>query len=164
MNCHSQIWTNANLLLPVRTSWATGDSITWTKVHDLPDLRVLQSFHSREQRHGLLHLSWPRGPDAADVPAEHAADGVVPELPSQCPEEHPPPCSEIYNMAWQSPTSEKPVWCGTSGLKAGVPTRRRVNCVTTIRLRSGAQIASLQMPATTQRAQAVQTHPRCRLP
>ena len=37
MNCHSQIWTNANLLLPVRTSWAMGNSITWTKVHDLPD-------------------------------------------------------------------------------------------------------------------------------
>ncbi len=37
MNCHSQIWTNAALLEPVRHSWATGESIVWTKVHDLPD-------------------------------------------------------------------------------------------------------------------------------
>jgi hypothetical protein len=37
MNCHSQIWTNAQLLEPVRHSWATGESIQWIKVHDLPD-------------------------------------------------------------------------------------------------------------------------------
>ncbi|HUZ05453.1 MAG TPA: cytochrome c3 family protein, partial [Acidobacteriaceae bacterium] len=37
MNCHAQIWTNADLLEPVRHSWATGQSIAWTKVHDLPD-------------------------------------------------------------------------------------------------------------------------------
>src|ERR1700722_17884467 len=37
MNCHAQIWTNAHLLEPVRHSWATGESIPWIKVHDLPD-------------------------------------------------------------------------------------------------------------------------------
>jgi hypothetical protein len=37
MNCHAQIWTNAQLLEPVRASWASGQSLTWTKVHDLPD-------------------------------------------------------------------------------------------------------------------------------
>ena len=37
MNCHAQIWTNAALLQPVRTSWATGESIPWIKIHDLPD-------------------------------------------------------------------------------------------------------------------------------
>jgi hypothetical protein len=37
INCHSQIWTNAQLLEPVRQSWATGESIQWIKVHDLPD-------------------------------------------------------------------------------------------------------------------------------
>ena len=90
MNCHAQIWTNANLLLPVRTSWATGDSIPWIKVHDLPDFRLLQSRNSREQGHRLLLLSRPRGPDAADVSAEHAADGVVPELSSQSGQEPSP--------------------------------------------------------------------------
>ena len=37
INCHSQIWTNAQLLEPVRASWATGQSIPWIRVHDLPD-------------------------------------------------------------------------------------------------------------------------------
>jgi len=37
INCHAQIWTNAQLLEPVRASWATGQSLVWTKVHDLPD-------------------------------------------------------------------------------------------------------------------------------
>jgi hypothetical protein len=37
MTCHSQIWTNAAVLEPVRRSAATGTPIAWTRVHDLPD-------------------------------------------------------------------------------------------------------------------------------
>lgn len=37
MSCHSQLWTNAELLEPVRTSFRDGKSIEWTRVHDLPD-------------------------------------------------------------------------------------------------------------------------------
>ena len=37
MTCHSQIWTNSELLQPVRKSWETGESIRWNRVHDLPD-------------------------------------------------------------------------------------------------------------------------------
>ena len=37
MNCHSQIWTNAAMLAPVRQSFKSGQSIQWTRVHDLPD-------------------------------------------------------------------------------------------------------------------------------
>src|SRR5438270_12797012 len=37
MTCHSQIWSNASLTEPIRQSWATGKSIEWTRVHDLPD-------------------------------------------------------------------------------------------------------------------------------
>src|SRR5207249_5154829 len=36
-NCHAQIWTNAAMLEPVRASFRTGQSIQWTRVHDLPD-------------------------------------------------------------------------------------------------------------------------------
>ncbi len=46
-------------------------------------LRILQSRDSREQGPGLFDLSWTRRPDAADVSAEHAANGMVFELPSQ---------------------------------------------------------------------------------
>jgi hypothetical protein len=37
MNCHSQIFANSPFLAPVRESFRTGDSIPWTRVHDLPD-------------------------------------------------------------------------------------------------------------------------------
>jgi hypothetical protein len=37
MNCHSQIWTNAPMLEPVRESFRSGKSLQWVRVHDLPD-------------------------------------------------------------------------------------------------------------------------------
>jgi hypothetical protein len=37
MTCHSQIWTNAQLLEPVRASFATGVPLKWQNVYTLPD-------------------------------------------------------------------------------------------------------------------------------
>ncbi|HEX4153839.1 MAG TPA: cytochrome c3 family protein [Steroidobacteraceae bacterium] len=37
MTCHSQIWTKAALLAPVRESLITGIPIVWRRVTDLPD-------------------------------------------------------------------------------------------------------------------------------
>ena len=37
MSCHSQLWTNADALAPVRESLATGTPIHWNRVYDLPD-------------------------------------------------------------------------------------------------------------------------------
>ena len=37
MTCHSQVWTQAAMLEPVRESWRTGQSLEWVRVHDLPD-------------------------------------------------------------------------------------------------------------------------------
>ena len=37
MNCHSQIWTNAPILEPVRASFRENKPLHWTRVHDLPD-------------------------------------------------------------------------------------------------------------------------------
>jgi hypothetical protein len=37
MNCHSQIWSTSPTLEPVRASFRTNQSISWTRVHDLPD-------------------------------------------------------------------------------------------------------------------------------
>ena len=37
MNCHRQIWTNAEMLAPVRASYATNKPIVWSRVHRLPD-------------------------------------------------------------------------------------------------------------------------------
>jgi hypothetical protein len=37
MTCHSQLWTNAEMLAPVRESLAGGTPIAWRKVNRLPD-------------------------------------------------------------------------------------------------------------------------------
>ena len=37
MTCHSQIWTNAAMLAPVRDSWHSGVPLHWTRVNRLPD-------------------------------------------------------------------------------------------------------------------------------
>jgi len=37
MNCHSQIWSDAEMLRPVRESFRTATPIRWTRVHNLPD-------------------------------------------------------------------------------------------------------------------------------
>jgi len=37
MTCHSQIWTNAQILQPVRDSWRDDTPIRWTRVHNLQD-------------------------------------------------------------------------------------------------------------------------------
>ena len=37
MNCHAQIWKDAPILEPVRSSFRTGESLEWTRVHDLAD-------------------------------------------------------------------------------------------------------------------------------
>ena len=37
MNCHSQIWSNAPILEPVRASFRDDKPLSWVRVHDLPD-------------------------------------------------------------------------------------------------------------------------------
>ena len=37
MTCHSQIWTNAAMLEPVRASYRTNVSLQWNKVNELPE-------------------------------------------------------------------------------------------------------------------------------
>jgi len=36
MSCHSQIWTNSEMLAPVRASLASGQPLRWTRVNNLP--------------------------------------------------------------------------------------------------------------------------------
>jgi len=37
MNCHSQIWSQAPILEPIRASFRDDKPIRWVRVHDLPD-------------------------------------------------------------------------------------------------------------------------------
>lgn len=37
LNCHSQMWSDAPMLAPVRESGKTGEAIPWVLIHDLPE-------------------------------------------------------------------------------------------------------------------------------
>jgi len=146
MNCHSQIWTNANLLEPVRHSWATGESITWTKVHDLPDFAYFN--HEIHVNKGLGCSSCHGRVDL--MPIMYQQNTLQMEWCLNChrnPEKNLRPTSEIYNMAWTGPSSDSPVWCGTSGRKTGVPTAETVSCTTTNPGQGGVTLAALQAQA-----------------
>jgi hypothetical protein len=53
------------------------------------------------------------------------------------------PTSEIYNNAWENPSSDRPVWCAAGDEKAGVPTAASVNCVTKEPTENGDEISPL---------------------
>jgi len=56
------------------------------------------------------------------------------------------PTSEIYNMAWEKPAEERPVWCSAGDDKSGVPTAQSVSCTTKDPAMSGPEVASLELP------------------
>jgi hypothetical protein len=56
-------------------------------------------------------------------------------------------------MAWEGPSSDKPVWCGSAGAQAGVPTAQTVSCTTTDPALSGTKMAALSLNLPTVHAQ-----------
>jgi hypothetical protein len=143
INCHSQIWTNASLLEPVRQSWATGESIQWMKVHDLPDYVYFN--HSVHVNKGLGCSSCHGRVD--EMPIMYAENTLQMEWCLNChrnPSKNLRPISQIYNMAWKGPTEGAPVWCGVASQQAGVKSAQQVNCVT--KEPAGMTIADLQIP------------------
>lgn len=127
MNCHSQIWTNAEMLEPVRKSWATGESVKWIRVHDLPDYVYFS--HEIHVNKGIGCASCHGRVD--EMPIMYAENTLQMEWCLNChrdPAKNLRPTSEIYNMAWKGPSQDKPVWCAETGVTG--PTAQRVNCVT----------------------------------
>src|SRR6185295_3268020 len=57
MNCHSQLWTNAPILEPVRASFRNDEPLNWIRVNDLPDFDFFQPPDSRSPRRRLRRLS-----------------------------------------------------------------------------------------------------------
>ncbi|MBD3168910.1 MAG: cytochrome C [candidate division Zixibacteria bacterium] len=55
MNCHSMILPESQKLLPVRESWASGETIKWIRVHNLPDYAYFN--HSAHINAGVSCIS-----------------------------------------------------------------------------------------------------------
>ncbi len=127
INCHSQIWTNAQLLEPVRQSWATGASIQWIRVHDLPDYVYFN--HDIHVNKGIGCASCHGRVD--EMPLMYQQNTLQMEWCLNChrnPAVNLRPTSEIYNMAWAGPSTDKPVWCAPTG--QGSSTAEQVSCTT----------------------------------
>ena len=154
INCHAQIWTNAELLKPVRESWATGASINWIRVHDLPDYVYFN--HEIHVNKGIGCASCHGRVD--QMPLMYQQSTLQMEWCLNChrnPAVNLRPTSEIYNMAWAGPSSNKPVWCADTTRSGGAntynpdgsrtPTAQAVSCTTKDPSGENPKIAMLQL-------------------
>ena len=158
MNCHAQIWTNAQLLQPVRDSWYTGQSIPWIKVHDLPDFVYFN--HSIHVNKGIGCESC-HGP-VDQMPLMYEQNTLQMEWCLNChrnPAKNLRPTSQVYNMDWKQPSSDHPVWCAAKANEMGVPTADLVSCTTRDPARAGPQEALLEMPQGGQAQSAPEATP-----
>ena len=149
INCHAQIWTNAALLAPVRNSWASGNSIVWTKVHDLPDYVYFD--HSIHVNKGIGCSTCHGRVD--EMPLMYQESSLQMEWCLNChrnPANNLRPTSQIYQMAWKGPSTLHPVWCTNQPTTPGVPTAQLVNCVTQDPDNNAPQVAALDMPQAPQ--------------
>ena len=105
MTCHSQIWTEAPLLEPVRESYRTNTSLQWNRVHDLPDFVYFD--HS-------IHLSKGIGCQSChgqvdEMPLVWKENTLNMEWCLEChraPEKFIRPQEEVFNMTWQAQDQE----------------------------------------------------------
>ncbi len=105
MSCHSQIWTNAAVLEPVRESWRTGQSIEWTRVHDLPDYVYFN--HSIHLDKGI-GCSTCHG-DVQTMAFMYKQNTLYMNWCLEChrnPEKFIRPRSEVFNTAYVEPPNQ----------------------------------------------------------
>jgi hypothetical protein len=108
MNCHSQIWTGAPLLEPVRESFRTGKSLVWTRVNDLPDFVYFD--HSIHINKGV-GCNTCHGP-VGQMPLMFNYASLQMEWCLDChraPEKNLQPRDQVFNMRYEQPSSDKPV-------------------------------------------------------
>ena len=108
MNCHSQIWTNAPMLEPVRESFRTGQSLQWTRVNAVPDFVYFD--HSIHINKGVGCKSC-HGP-VDRMPLMLAENTMQMEWCLNChraPEKELRPRESVFDMTYEQPSSSKPV-------------------------------------------------------
>ncbi len=108
MNCHAQIWTNAEMLAPVRESYRSGASLIWARANILPDFVYFD--HS-------IHINKGVGCDSCHGPVDrmplmYAENTLQMEWCLNChraPEKFLRPRAEVFNMRYEQPSPGKPL-------------------------------------------------------
>jgi hypothetical protein len=104
MQCHSQIWLDSPKLEPVRASFRSGESIAWTRVHDLPDYAYFD--HSIHVQKGVACVSCHGRVD--QMPLTWRVHSLHMQWCLDChrdPAPHIRPRDGVFSMTW-TPTSE----------------------------------------------------------
>ena len=102
MNCHSQIWTNAALLEPVRESFRSGRSIEWSRVNQVPNFVYFN--HSIHINKGV-GCNTCHGP-IDKMPLVYQYASLQMEFCLDChraPEKYLRPRAEVFNMRYEPP-------------------------------------------------------------
>ncbi len=100
MNCHQQVWNGADILEPLRKSYAIDTPIVWTKVHNVPNYTYFN--HSIHVGKGVSCYSCHERID--QMPLVRQTKTLLMEWCLDChrhPEKNLRPKSEIYNLAWK---------------------------------------------------------------
>ena len=108
MNCHSQIWTNAKLLEPVRASYRSGESLQWTRVNQLPDFVYFN--HSIHVTKGV-GCNTCHGP-VDQMPLMYQQASLQMEWCLGChrdPGKNLRPRDQVFNMRYQPTLKSQPV-------------------------------------------------------
>jgi Cytochrome c7 and related cytochrome c/Class III cytochrome C family len=105
MTCHSQIWTNAAMLEPVRASYRDDKSISWTRVNALPDFVYFD--HSIHVHKGV-GCTTCHG-QVAEMPLTWRAHTLYMSWCLDChraPENYVRPRSEVFNPNYVTPSNQ----------------------------------------------------------
>ncbi|HEY3743662.1 MAG TPA: cytochrome c3 family protein [Bryobacteraceae bacterium] len=106
MSCHSQIWNNAEILEPVRSSWRTGQSLDWTRVHDLPDFVYFN--HSIHVNKGIGCSTCHGRID--QMPLTYKVNTLYMQWCVNChrnPAQYIRPKDQVFNMAYEYPSNQE---------------------------------------------------------
>ena len=111
MNCHSQIFSNAPFLEPVRASFNSNTPLHWTRVHDLPDFVYFD--HSIHVNKGV-GCTTCHGP-VDRMPLMWQANSLQMSWCLDChrnPERNVRPRDAVFRVDYQQPSSQNPVTVG----------------------------------------------------
>jgi hypothetical protein len=106
MTCHSQLWTKADVLAPVRRSLATGNPLHWARVNKLPDYVYFD--HSIHIAKGVSCVTCHGRVDEMPLTAKGASLRMAWCL--DCHRDPAPrlrPRQAVFDMAWR-PTAATP--------------------------------------------------------
>ena len=100
MTCHSQIWTNAAMLAPVRQSLAEQKPLRWTRVYTLPDYVYFDHSIHIAKGVGCTECHGPIG----DMPLTRKATTLYMSWCLAChrdPAPHLRPRDQVFNPHWK---------------------------------------------------------------